>query len=228
MNRKSNGIIGGILIVTGIVVLLSRFDLLRLGDYNPWNIFGIIWPLLFLILPGFIFHLKYFDGKERAPGLLVPGGILVITGITCQLCMVFPFLWEYLWPWFITAPAVGLLELYVFSMDKEGKRPPGLLVPVGILFTIAVVCQVSMLFNLWEIMWPGFILAPAVGLFLLYYFGKREKGLLIPVGILGGISLLFFALFGLGFIVSGAGGIILPLLLLFSGLLLLVKNRNAR
>ncbi|HEX3029707.1 MAG TPA: hypothetical protein VHT34_10485, partial [Clostridia bacterium] len=40
--------------------------------------------------------------------------------------------------------------------------------------------------------WPGYILSVAVGLFELYLFGNREKGLLIPVAILGITSLIFF------------------------------------
>ena len=40
-----------------------------------------------------------------------------------------------------------------------------------------------------ELLWPIFILAPAIGLFQFYLFGSRNKGLLIPVGILTGIGL---------------------------------------
>jgi len=42
-----------------------------------------------------------------------------------------------------------------------------------------------------EYLWPIFPLGVAIGLFQLYLFGGREKELLIPVGILGAISLFF-------------------------------------
>jgi hypothetical protein len=54
-----------------------------------------------------------------------------------------------------------------------------------------------------EYLWPLFPLGVAIGLLQLYLFGVREKGLLIPVGILGAVSLfflinnLFFIHFGL-------------------------------
>jgi hypothetical protein len=73
-------------------------------------------------------------------------------------------------------------------------------------------------------MWPGCILAPAVGLFELYIFGKREKGLLIPIGILTGISLIFFS-----FTIRNLGGFsrfILPAVLIVAGLAMLAKGRK--
>ena len=106
----------------------------------------------------------------------------------------FPFLYGYIWPAFIAAPAVGLFLLYLF-----GERSPGLLVPIGVLFTITATCFFSELLNLWGILWPGFIMAPAVGLFLLYIADdNRKTGLLVPIFILGGISLVFFSIFTLG------------------------------
>jgi hypothetical protein len=54
-----------------------------------------------------------------------------------------------------------------------------------------------------ENLWPIFPLGVAIGLLQLYLFGGREKGLLIPIGILGAVSLfflinnLFFINFGL-------------------------------
>jgi membrane-bound ClpP family serine protease len=42
-----------------------------------------------------------------------------------------------------------------------------------------------------ENLWPIFLLGVAIGLLQAYLFGGREKYLLIPVGILGAISLFF-------------------------------------
>ena len=57
----------------------------------------------------------------------------------------------------------------------------------GLLFSINVIFGWHLMDNLW----PIFPLGVAIGLFQLYLFGGREKGLLIPVGILGAVSLFF-------------------------------------
>ncbi len=94
------------------------------------------------------------------------------------------------WPaLFIILPGL----LFHAGFFKGGRIQPGLLVPGGILLFLGICFQISVSLKAWEIMWPGFIMAVAVGLFELYYFGNREPGLLIPVGILGGLSVIFFA-----------------------------------
>lgn len=100
----------------------------------------------------------------------------------------------------------------------------GLLVPGGILLTIGIICQASMLWNLWGFLWPGFILAPAVGLFELYIFGNQEKGLLIPVGILSGLSLIFFTM---NFRALGTfARYLVPIILIIIGISILYKNKT--
>jgi hypothetical protein len=79
------------------------------------------------------------------------------------------------------------------SIFFSGKnKDAGILVPGGILLFTGLTCQISMFFDVWGIAWPGFILAVAIGLFELYLFGNRKKGLLIPVGILTVLSIIFF------------------------------------
>lgn len=69
----------------------------------------------------------------------------------------------------------------------------GLLVPGGLFLTLGFIFSFCSLFGYsWmEVLWPLFILAPAVGLFQLYFFGERNHALLIPVGILGTLSGIF-------------------------------------
>lgn len=137
MNRKTNAILGTIFVVLGALFLLDN-----LGIVNPFRyIFSIgnLWPL-FVLLPGLIFHYAFFAGNRKDPGLLVPGGILLVLGTT--------FL-------------------------------------------------ISTFFHAWHITWPLYIFAVAFGLYELYLFGGREKGLLIPVGILGGLSVIFFMTFSI-------------------------------
>lgn len=121
----------------------------------------------------------------------------------------------YFWPTLFVIPlGIFFHWLYFFMIGRKGV---GLLIPGGVLFTVGIVCQISMLFDLWAYSWPGFILAPAVGLFEFYWFGNRNKWLLIPINILVVISLLFFAVFTIGNFLNQltlgspllAGGIIL-------------------
>ncbi|GIQ63904.1 hypothetical protein PACILC2_24720 [Paenibacillus cisolokensis] len=105
-----------------------------------------------------------------------------------------------------------------------------MLVPGGIVFTVGIICQIAMLFDSWDVMWPGFIFAVAVGLFELYWFGGRNKYLLIPINILTVLSILFFAIFSLGSILgslSGGQPIIAAALIIAGGLLMLMRNRQS-
>lgn len=168
---EKKSITGGIvLIAAGILLLLktmgyvdSYFELLKVWLY---------WPAMFLAIPGLIFHYAFFNGRRNNPGLLVPGGILLVLGI---------------------------------------------------------VFQINMLIGAWDILWPGYILSVAVGLFELYIFGAREKGLLIPVGILGGLSLIFFTKFSLRQIIPyDISGYVLPVLLVAIGLSIIFGGRSKR
>ncbi|CAH1196237.1 MULTISPECIES: hypothetical protein [Paenibacillus] len=103
------------------------------------------------------------------------------------------------WPTLFVIPLGLFFHWLYFSMIGRGV---GLLVPGGILLTAGIVSQIAMLFGNWGTMWPGFILAAAVGLFELYWFGGRNRWLLIPINILLVLSLLFFAVMSLGNMLS--------------------------
>lgn len=134
---KKNNIFGYILIFIGILFILKLFNIVKF-EISFWSIIGTIfacfWPLV-LIFPGLMIHYKYFRGDTSDSGILIPGGIFLGVGLTCQ---------------------------------------------------------VGMLFGIWHIVWPGFILSVAIGLFEFYFFGGKNKGILIPVGILSFLSILFF------------------------------------
>jgi len=161
--------IGLVLILIGVIYMLKNFGIFEIyfDIFDVGFILSRFWPL-FIIIPGLIFHYSFFTGKTSDAGLLVPGGILLVIGLTCQL---------------------------------------------------------SMLFDLWGYLWPGFILAVAVGLFELYIFGTREKGLLIPIFILGGLAVIFFAI--------SLGRIwllriyLIPAILILGGLLIVIRNRRS-
>jgi len=170
MNNKSKGtmIIGLVLILLGVVYLLNNFKIFEIyfDIFDIGFLFSNFWALILIVI-GLIFHYSFFTGKTSDAGLLVPGGILLVIGITCQL---------------------------------------------------------SSMFDLWGYLWPGFILAVAVGLFELYIFGTKEKGLLIPVFILGGLSIIFFTM-SLGRIWV-LRTYLIPIILILGGLMIVSRNRR--
>ena len=115
--------------------------------------------------------------------LLFIGVILILSNFG-----VIEIIWEDLWPLFLLIPGI-VFELSYFIYRKDA----GLLVPGGILITYGLLFSVNVIYgwHLMENLWPIFPLGVAIGLLQLFLFGGREKGLLIPVGILGVISLFF-------------------------------------
>jgi hypothetical protein len=157
-------------------------------------------------------------GKLGWGVILVGIGALLILG-NLGIVPSFGRLIGIFWPMIII---FGALMFHVGYYSN--KKNVGLLVPGGILLTVGIVCQSAMLWNIWGFMWPGFVLAPAVGLFELYIFGNRPKGLLIPVGILTGLSLIFFSM---SFNTLGTmARYIIPGVLIFIGLVVLTKDKR--
>lgn len=157
------------------------------------------------------------------------GIILVLLGIALFLTKGIVIdsgdVFGYFWPSIFVMPLGVLFHWMYFGLTS--RRGAGLLIPGGILFTVGVVCQISMLFNIWEYMWPGFIMAVAIGLFEFYLFGGRNKWILIPINILGVISLLFFAIFSVGALFNGIGRPLIAIALIgLGGMLFLGKKKE--
>ncbi len=92
--------------------------------------------------------------------------------------------------WVFIVLLVGLsFELAFFLTGSK----PGLLIPGGIITTIGLLFmfEVATDWNFAEYTWPVYILSVAVGLFQMYIFSKREKGLLISSLIVGGVAVFF-------------------------------------
>lgn len=126
---------GILLVVVGVLgVLSSLFDIRFFG----W---GNLWPI-FVLGPGVCFEFAYFSTR-RAPGLLVPGGILTTLGLLFFFENLTGWIFSgFTWPVYLIAVAIGLFQLYWF-----GGRDRGLLIPVGILSTIAIVSFVTTIFS---------------------------------------------------------------------------------
>ncbi|GED69192.1 hypothetical protein BRE01_28940 [Brevibacillus reuszeri] len=94
-----------------------------------------LWPA-FLLIPAIAFHFFFFmDPKPQRAGLLVPGGILLVYAPLFFVSQIFmDGDMSKTWPFFLIGPAFGLTELYIF-----GGRKKGLLIPISILTTVALV-----------------------------------------------------------------------------------------
>lgn len=135
-------------------------------------------------------------------------------------------IFTYFWPTLFVIPVGVFFHWLYFSILQ--RRGVGVLVPGGVIFTAGVVCQISMLFDTWDTMWPGFMMAAAVGLFELYWFGGRNKWLLIPINILTVLSLLFFVIFSLGSLFGSLASSqpIVAMILIVAGGLMIMFRRN--
>ncbi|QST01251.1 hypothetical protein IMZ31_06740 [Pontibacillus sp. ALD_SL1] len=163
---------------------------------------------------------------KTKPVNAITGLIFVITGIFILLANLeiipMPSASE-AWPAFILLPAVGFHAGFFLSGQK--RELAGLLVPGGILLVISLLFffETATGFTYSAYTWPVYLLAPAFGLFELWYFGKREKGLLIPISILTGI-----AVFSWGEMLMSAVGRLWPVIFIIIGLYLLFGRRKTK
>jgi hypothetical protein len=132
----------------------------------------------------------------------------------------------YFWPSIFVIPLGLFFHWLYFGMTN--RKGVGLLIPGGILITAGAVCQVSMLFGNWGITWPGFIFAVVVGLFEFYWFGSRNRWLLIPINILAVLSILFFTIFTLGSLFNTLllGQPVLAIILILIGVWIIIKRKE--
>ena len=154
------------------------------------------------------------------------GGIILITiGVAAILSNVFNihlFTMSRLWPIFVLIPGLSF-EVGYFSRMKE----PGLLVPGGILTTIGMLFlfETYTNWNFAEYTWPVYPLAVAIGLFQLYLFGGRKRGLLVPVFILTSVSVIAFAIMLFGNIFYWINtSLIIPIVFIVIGIYMIIRN----
>jgi uncharacterized membrane protein HdeD (DUF308 family) len=161
---------------------------------------------------------KIKDVSKVIYGLLfLTIGVLLIFGVFDDRNI-----WEFIWPLFILIPGLSM-ELDYFanrSPNKVGELVPGgILTILGLFFYFNIFTN----FSYMDLLWPIFILAPAFGLFQLYIFGKRERGLLIPVGILSVIGLIFLLT---NLTTTAIGGSVIGAVFILIGLLILFKRKR--
>jgi hypothetical protein len=169
--KRNNSTLGGILVLIGALLLVAKYmfnsSFLSLGpdDY---------WPMIVLVI-GVGFELSYFI-PLKAPGLLVPGGILT----TCGLLFFFETMtnWHfsaYTWPVYILSVAIGLFQLYLYT-----GKPKGLLIAIGILGGIAAASLLIIIFSVFLKIVDISVVIPAIlvlgGLFMLFGRNHQKTG----------------------------------------------------
>lgn len=161
----------------------------------------------------------------------IAGALLILLGLFLFLNRGGEFgigeVFAYFWPSMFVIPLGLLFHWMYFSLTE--RKAVGLLIPGGILLVVGIVCQISMLFNIWEYTWPGFIMAVAIGLFEFYWFGDRNKYLLIPINILMVLSLLFFGVYYIGaFMSKVAAQPLVAIVLIVIGIIILFAKKKDR
>ena len=121
-----------------------------------------------------------------------------------------------LWPAFFLA--LGLYFVVLYVIDRQNY---GVLMPASIFLVMGAMFQYCQVEGWWLMreLWPLFLIGPGLGFFLLYFFGKKESGLLIPAYILTGLGILFL-------LIESEGWYLWPLLLIAAGVILLVRRRK--
>jgi len=132
-------------------------------------------------------------------------------------------------PQFSSSVWLAFVWLPGILMEEKGLRRhiPGLLVPAGVLLTVATILTVETLFPGFVEAggWAFYVFAPAFGLLQMYLAGGRKnKGLLVPIGVLSALTLIFLLR---GFTKPGAGIGIGVALILF-GVCTLFKEKIRR
>jgi len=126
------------------------------------------------------------------------------------------FDFEEIWPLFVILGGCAFWVGYV-----KDRKNYGLIMPGTILFIYGLMFWYCS-FEGWYymgILWPGFLIGPGLGFFLMYLLGEKEKGLLIPATILTGIGILF--LFRYSSVLR-----FWPVLLIILGIILIFKHKK--
>ncbi|MGM0860264.1 MAG: hypothetical protein ACQEWH_05980 [Bacillota bacterium] len=168
----------GLLVPGGITFVLGCLFFFETS--TSWAYSGMTWPV-YLLAPALgLFELWLFGGKQAQ--LLIPAGILTFIGAVSFGGLFGGVFFTSVWPAGLFIISIALHA----SAFRHGKRRIGLLLPGGILLVLSClfVFETSVNWAYSEITWPAYIFAAAFGLFELWLFGGRKKGLLISIGII--------------------------------------------
>jgi hypothetical protein len=119
------------------------------------------------------------------------------------------------WPVFVLL--AGLAFWLGFLKDRKNY---GLIMPGTILIIYSLMfwyCTAEGWYYM-TILWPGFLIGPGLGFFLMYLLGEKEKGLLVPATILTAIGILLLFRYS---------GVLRywPVILVVIGIILILKSQ---
>lgn len=173
-NEETNGaswftpstLLGGALILLGISILAGL-------------VFGVefvsmryLWPI-FVLAPGLFFEAAYFS-RRKAPGFLIPGGILTLLGALFFFEVFTNWaLSAYTWPVYIYAVAMGFYQYYLFGFKPKGMLIVAiLLASVATIATCGIVCQFAFSIVPYKLILPIIFILCGAGL---VFLGMRRK-----------------------------------------------------
>ena len=154
--------------------------------------------------------------ERRSPPVF--GVALIVLGIVFLLANlgVFRIRGDLVWTYVLIILGLAFWVGFFFDRSRIGVLMPGsVLLTIGLLFYHASTRG-------WEslsYLWPFFLLAPAFGFYAMFVFGRHERGLLVPAGILTVIAAFFF--------LQGSGRdlrLVWPAALIAIGVLLLFRG----
>lgn len=156
--NKTKIYLGALLIIIGVLFLLQNMGInINLGYY---------WPI-FLLIPGMMLWITFFQNKQnKSSALLIPGTILIVY----SLYFFFNQMNDYKYAAetsfiFTLGIALGFFAANYYAKDKIKRK--GYLIPAWILTGVAVINLLSTTTQ-WE-WWPIFLIG--IGVYLLY---KKE------------------------------------------------------
>lgn len=150
--------------------------------------------------------------------------VIGILGIVDKIFNIRLFTMGTLWPIFLLVPGLSFEVAYFTN-----RKGPGMLVPGGILTTLGLLFLFEEITR-WQFLaytWPIYTLAVAIGLFQLYWYGGKQKALLIPICILSFFTFgaFFSMIFGNVFHWMNRS-LALPIILVAIGLYMVFYNKK--
>ena len=159
MANVSKSLVPGIaLILLGVIFLLPNFTDLDGRD---------LWPLL-ILGPGILFYILFFMDRANY-GLLMPATILTVSGVLFFYCTVEGWhMMRTLWPFFMIAPGVAFLLMYIWGKKEGAFLIPGIILCVaGFIFLLGA--------TEYNYLWPVVLIVIGVILLLTRKRGAPEE-----------------------------------------------------
>jgi hypothetical protein len=130
--KHSNRGLGIILLIIGVIMLLNNIQIIT------FNI-ELLWPL-FMIIPGIMFHLGFFNGRHKNnPSVLMAGAVLSIYGLYFLFNIITHWQFSHnTWPIIPLGIGVGFFEMYWFAGKKSQHGISGLFIIALSLFAFVI------------------------------------------------------------------------------------------